>query len=334
MTGSADLESRVASWLRSEASASGAERVLEDSLARIAAADQQRRRSWPSVEDLRDGTRRVVGEVIPGIAAAAAILIALAMVATNQPLAPAAPTELPTTATRPPVSSIRPESAMPLPLNGQIVPGRYGVDWASDTEITIAIPDGWWSTTYGSGISVHARGADGPTLTVSGHEIAAIDTRVCGPDRSLTDVGRSGDAVGTVLAATTGVVDLPTELTVAGYPAKRYVLSVPGSCAGPDPGRIWRDIGGGSVVVPPGGTAIIDVVGVPGRAVAFAIVSVGASADELADASAIVASATIVPSERLPGPRRSPGAGISSPSPMVGIPDAGPRAAWSLQRSR
>lgn len=184
-------------------------------------------------------------------------------------------------------------TSKPGPIRRELEPG-----WAP-VRIGLTVPADWWSTDFGT--TVYKEDADpgrrnAPTLTV--HRVARIATDICDPTEGLVEVGPTVEDLTTALVNQAGPQRAgPTDVMLGGYPAKRFVLTIPGSCPVPEGYWIWANaIGAFGFRILDGGTGTIYVVDVNGdRLVITSQYGARTPAQDVAELDAIIASIDIEP---------------------------------------
>jgi hypothetical protein len=200
---------------------------------------------------------------------------------------------------------------------GEVDPGRYSVWWWSEApsgppvaQIDLVVPAGWWTSVADwagswrksivryTGERLDDPPYDSPTLTVHQRAVTQVKTDVCDPQGSLVPVGPTVDDL---VAALQGMVGLRVHLSRAmlgAYPAWRVGLTLETGCPGPDERRIWEERRIGEERAPgfeilEGGYAAVYLVDVDGQRLVITTHYRDASAEEIAELGAIVASIDI-----------------------------------------
>jgi hypothetical protein len=204
-----------------------------------------------------------------------------------------------------------------------IDPGRYDVPWGQG-RIRLTMPAGWLSANAGFGwcsarscllpqggttITKHRLEALGPTLSLSlAHDVESITLRVRGcadladlRTLNAAPVGPTVDDLSTALANQTGGRRSgPVDVTLGGHPARRFVLTMPalvgGTCRSPQGHEIWANATTYGFTIPEEGTGTVYIVEVNGERLVITSLDRGASAEDLAQLEAIIASIEIEPS--------------------------------------
>lgn len=207
--------------------------------------------------------------------------------------------------------------------------GTFDVPW-SGGRIRLTMPPGWSSAVAGwpgcsfsgrpctspqGGTTVTRYGLDdvGPLVTLDlVHDVSYVVNDVCGspPDLTSVAVGPTVEDLVTALETLAGIPRSgPLDLTVDGYPAKRFVLAQAeeggGSCRPPQRHPIWTNATSYPFDVPGSETSTVYIVDVTGTRLVITSRVRGASADDVAQLEAIIASIEIEPAPA-PGPDASP----------------------------
>lgn len=212
-------------------------------------------------------------------------------------------------------------SADPGTEYSAIEPGSHEVSWRQ-WRIRMTVPEGWMSAKAGwsqcgpvpcwlpqGGATITPYGLEGgsPDLTLSlGHDVVAVVEDVCAgsPKWHEVPVGPTVDDLVTAIENLEGVGRTgPTDVTLGGFPAKRFVMTLPApgqpGCPGPDGHGVWSNATAYGFSILDGGSATVYVVDVGGDRLVITSVERGATAEHLAELDAIVASMEI---ERDPSP--------------------------------
>jgi hypothetical protein len=289
-------DDRLRSWIASR-DPGPAPQTLRASTARVASTAPRPatlpRVGWPRI---RSTWRLALAAVVTiAIAMAGIGLVRLGDVARPRISPPPTPPASPLTATDP-----------QLPFLGSIEPGRY-VTAAPGTAVHMTLPTGWGGNGGGVGKSSTAFWQSSLDLAVWRTDVAYVVRDVCTDeaDVAFEPVGPSAAELATALARQVGVVRSgPTDVTLGGYPAKRFAYTLDPACAGTDSHALWADarrVYGFSLR--PGETGIVDVVDVDSnRLVITSQYGADASAEDVAELEAIAASIGIEP---IPGARPS-----------------------------
>jgi hypothetical protein len=197
-----------------------------------------------------------------------------------------------------------------LPSLGIIEPGRY-VAPAPGMAVHLTVPAGWLGITAGLG-KFAGSGRGDLALVVPPSEVAYVIADACrdGAEVAFDPVGQRVMDLMLALAAQVGVSRSgPTDVTVGGYPAKRFTVTLDPSCPGADRRGVWADaMRRYTFWLEPGETGIVDVVDVEGHPLVITSrYGAEASAEGIAELEAIAASIGIEPR---PGttPTHDPGA--------------------------
>lgn len=275
--------------------------------------------SFEARERLPDTTKRL--KLLVGAAAVViACLIGLSLLDGGSSQAVSAASPAPSASSSPatspsPVPSDRSGPSWPW---GEVDPGRYSVWWWSEApsgppvaQIDLVVPAGWWTSVADwtgpwtksivryAGERLDDPPYDSPTLTVHQRAVTQVKTDVCDPQGSLVPVGPSVDDL---VAALQGMVGLRVHLSRAmlgAYPAWRVGLTLEAGCPGPDERRIWEERRIGEDTAPgfdilEGGYAVVYLVDMDGQRLVITTHYRGASAEEIAELGAIVASMDIL----------------------------------------
>jgi len=197
--------------------------------------------------------------------------------------------------------------------------------------------DGWLRVTVPAGwVSVHAPGAgcpggscplfragktitraapDGPSPTLTlvlDHDVTSVVADVCPESGDLVAVGPTVEDLTTALANQAGVQRAgPIDVTVGRYPARKFVLTLPSACPGPEGRMIWADattdgFGLDGFGLLKGGTGTVYVVDAPGDRLVITSLDRGATGEDVAQLDAIIASIEIEASGVGPTGNRDP----------------------------
>ena len=190
------------------------------------------------------------------------------------------------------------------PAQGLVGPGAYEFPvWSQDRirAISAVVPDGWAS--MDAGTTLYKDDPNGPSAVLRLHpEVHRVVTDVCAAKRVLADVGPTVDDLAKALSEQTGAARSgPTDVTLGGYQARRFVLALPPSC--PEPAErvmIWQSETVRAFVPLQGATATIIIVDVNGDRVVFTSQCRGCSASDDVELEKIIASIRIVADAFLP----------------------------------
>jgi hypothetical protein len=157
------------------------------------------------------------------------------------------------------------------------------------------MPAGWWSADGGSAV---VGGGEQPGLnspTLAGHDVRRVVTDTCPGDAPFEDAGRTAADLTTALGSVVGLeVSGPTDVILGGHPARKLGLTFSpefaASCGGPEGRLLWENADGSHFLLLKDGTATVYVVAVAGERLVLTTRQRGASAKELAELDAIVAS--------------------------------------------
>lgn len=183
-------------------------------------------------------------------------------------------------------------------------PGAYYLAWP-EMRLRLTLPDGWLATGGGTAFSKASDFSSDLTFSVSANSPTWVGDG--GPDRVPTDicpigeratfvsVGPTVEALRTALESLVGVDRSgPTAERVGGFASTRYDLSNLSCLAGPEGRWLWSNAeGSDGFGILKGGSASIHVVDVNGDRLVIASEQRGASASDLAELDAIVASIDI-----------------------------------------
>jgi hypothetical protein len=208
----------------------------------------------------------------------------------------------------PPTPAATPASATDplLPRTGAIEPGRYVVS-APRAAVHLTVPADWWGNGMGVGRST-SRGTGVIDLIVTSPDIAYVVPDVCTDEANLelAAVGSRPADLTTALVNEQGVQRIgPTDVTLGGYPAKKFVVMLDPSCRQESGHGIWADAAGayGAFWLNHGDIGTIFVVDVDGERIVITHRYPGtASAESIAQLEAITASIDIEP---VPAPTSS-----------------------------
>jgi hypothetical protein len=342
-----DMGRVITDWLHADASSAGSERVLSASLARVAAAPQERRGIWRMAR-MQAHARLEMGRSGRVALAAGVAIVMIAIVINVVPSppqrdlgatsasprvssAPAAPSEGPKQWTPPPVDE--------QPFYGPVPPGPYDISWVdgpADGRVRVTIPDGGWQwvgpdrsmIAATNGLRMYDFPAD---LAVA--PISRIVTSVCPLDASTGEVGPVFEDVGPTvddfMTATLAVDGIhwstPEDVLIDGYPAKRIETTYEPDCDGPSSRNLSQSATSG-LYVESGTLSTIYAVDVDGQRLVLFSNLRSASADIANQLDEIVASIDVLrgqaPLDR-PIPTLYPEATRPFPQPVGG--DAGLR---------
>jgi hypothetical protein len=297
----------VLSWLREDAH-ENAERVLLRALDEVDTTQQ--RRSWRPA--WRFDEMHVSMKL--GLAAAAVVVVLLA----GYQLLPrtgsfggtptAAPTASPLASppkTSPPQTAAPAATPVPYsltPADGTLPPGSIVLDGAFPLAIAFDVPAGW--SRHGG-----AEGADYVGLSKLRGDLtpAGVSWTLIGnvyPDACHTTSGPAnpptGPTVDDLVAALTRIIGFdattPTDVTIDGYAGKRFKITATADprsdgCSDPVWLSLWKPRNGGDTARVPGGTSLeFWVLDVNGTRLVMFTENYGATASELAEATAIMES--------------------------------------------
>lgn len=281
----------VGTWLRQGAD-DPADHIVRDVLGLIAANTQSvpsRPARW--VADAGLARRSMV---------AAALVLGAVLAASFLPSV--GPGVLPSAGPASP-SPTAPGAATPEPplLEPEIPAGPYTIANAQ-VRAHVTMPAGWRSngdtdlywfnptSTYLAGLF----------FGMTTFEIGAVVSDVCAPEgeTELVPVGPSvADLVGALTTQVGGERTGPTEVTVGGRPATRFVIRIPSDCPGSGWRPVWADtIGTYEFGITGGFTGTIDIVDIDGRRVVLTrTFGPRAGAERIAELDAIAASIRFEP---------------------------------------
>jgi hypothetical protein len=253
-----DITSVVRSWL-DEGVTVLPDRVLDAVLDQVPTTPQ-RRAWWPAWR-----FRSMSNSMKIAVAAAAVVLLAIigigVLLPKNNGIGPSVATPTP--------------SPKGLPSTGRLEPGRYYVPaveggW-TPVAFTFSVPAGWATNT--DGFFNKQRGEPGEVAFSAWGDITHVYGNGCRTEGTLIEIGPTVDELADALASqedreTSG----PTDITMAGYPAKRVELSVPAAWDNPacENLRNWPGAGGdenSGWFSRPGQTDVVYIVEVDGKRV-------------------------------------------------------------------
>lgn len=203
-----------------------------------------------------------------------------------------------------PSSTPAPVPTAESPLPSEIPSGSYAIPWEHGV-VHLTLPDGWTSGDDGTAITKGPVGEialNNPTLAV--HAVRRVITDTCpggpGPtdDRLFQDVGPTVADLTTALMNQAGPTQRsgPEDVTVGGFPAKKFTMVlVNGACGGPEGRWLWENATGSHFGILAGGTATIYVVDVGGDRLVITSHERGASPEGIAQLDAIIASIEVEP---------------------------------------
>jgi hypothetical protein len=282
-------------------------------------------RTYDAVREQIDRTRQraVLGSMrgprvlgVPRLALAVAAVVVLAVVGMNLPptrdgMVGGGPTGLPSSTGTPRPSA----SATPGPTHYlEIVPGSYSAPWAQG-RIRLTMPAGWssagagwedcpgapcWPPQAGTTLTRYDLEGPSPTLTLNlAHDVTSVVADVCveGGQERLVEVGPTVEDLTTALVNQIGVQRSgPMDITLGGYPARKFVLTMPSSelfCPGPEGKRVWANGTTNGFWLLKDGTATIYVVDVNGDRLVVTSLDRGSPVEDIAQLDAIIASIEI-----------------------------------------
>jgi hypothetical protein len=318
-----DVTGIVRSWLEDGAT-SLPERVLDDVLAQVPTTPQ-RRPSWPAWRFHSMSSPFRIALVAAAIGALALVSIDVLPRSPDIGAAPA------------PSSSPSPSPALLEGYGPSLAAGTYRQPLGTGTW-TVTVPEGW-EEFYGilwadvDGVSTPPTAGGPGEVALGWWTVANVFTDPCHWQDSLADppVGPSVDDLAAAFVAQVGRDGSgPTDVVLGGYPATRVELSVPADLdvATCDEGvyREFLDVGE-SLTLPEGVDAAKPIVG--GRTDVLYILEIDgtrfvliswhdpdASAQDVAEMEAMLASIVIEPLAPSPAPSGSPGALAWSPASL------------------
>ncbi len=289
-----DVTRIVRSWLRDDGHES-ADRLLGEVLVLLDSNTQ--RVAWRPVRPL--GGLSAISRL--AIAAAAVVVVAavgltLRPSVGGQAGAPASMSPAPS-----PVVTASPSASSRIPI------GSVSLTTSNGTLVSVTVPAGGWrragpASVCKAGVARTCTGGPNwPTLAV--HDVTRVVDDVClwdttVPHQQFEDVGPSVDDLATALASQRGaLVSGPTDVQIGGYPAKQLTLSLRQDVCtrGPEGRGLWQDVHGSSFGLLKGGTATVWIADVDGERVVVTSTYRGASAEDVAELDAVVASIEIEP---------------------------------------
>jgi hypothetical protein len=203
---------------------------------------------------------------------------------------------------------LRADISTPIPERQEIEPGSYylrlpAVIESPPISIRLMMPAGWASAAAGTAVfkSEDAWGypdTNGPTLAV--HAVTGVTADACrwGPDVRFEKIGPTVEDMTAALAILIGPERPgPNDVTLGGYPAKRFVLTdILDSCDGGPEGRLlWENATGSRFGFLQDATATIYVVDVDGDRLVIATHHRGSPAEDVEALNGIIASIDIEP---------------------------------------
>jgi hypothetical protein len=240
--------------------------------------------------------------------------------------------------------SISPDPA--LPELGKLDPGRYVVS-IRGMAVHLTVPDGWFGNGMGLTRAYGSRGLSTLDLLVSSPEVSYVVADVCakGSDVVLAPIGPGVDALATALAGQKGILmSGPTDVSVAGYPAKKLTLSLSTSCDRSTEHALWADQGRAyGLSLKRGQIVDVYLVDVNGdRLVLAHRYGVDASPSVVEQLDAVTASIAIDPRSGA-APARTPEPGgwlpggphsisVDGVPISFGVPGLAPDSGWALDR--
>ena len=285
----AALEAVLRPALRRRAADAGDEDLFFSQVLEAATSTRQRRSWWLAPRLARVDASKVLMAAAAVVAVAfAGIILLPSLGAIGGPTASPAPSDAVVPTPTPLADRVI------SPASRAIEPGRYSIPWGN-LRPYLTIPAGWSST--GSGSIVRARDGrpphNDPILTVHGVGLF-VPTDVCASKRTLVEAGGM-EGFTSALGGQTGVeVSGPTDMALGGYPAKRYVLTMPSSCIPVEGVMVFLDDEAGAFSLLEGGTATIYVVDVgTGDGMVITTHQRGATPTEIRELESIVASIEI-----------------------------------------
>ena len=334
MTSRPDPDPLIAAWLHDEAPERAPEHLLTASRNRIESTNQ-RRAWWPAWRLQHMNNRFRLG----GAVAAIAVIVVLGLVLIQKPGGSGGP--LPSASPNPspsPALSSTPSSSPAVISPGQICSatacltgtleaGAYSFAGGSiaggavtPANLTFTVPAGW--TTDSGYVSKNALTMQKDLAHLGPNEvffatfpITNVFSDACHGTNTMVSAGTTIDQLTNLLVAEKGgrVASAPTNVTFAGFPAKRIKFSVPAavgveSCdAGVGLLHLWPDpdgtSNGGICCSAVGSTDVVYVLHIAGEQfVVMTRQAAGASAADLAELNAIVASIQIATSPASPAP--------------------------------
>jgi hypothetical protein len=143
--------------------------------------------------------------------------------------------------------------------------------------------------------------------------VSRVVSDICAAEPSFADVGHSVEDLTAALAKVVGIGHLgpidvisgPTPVMVGGYPASQFVANAD-RCPGPEGHWIWANASRGGFGVLDGGANKIYVVDVDGDRLVITSHHRAASAEDIAELEAIIASIDIQPAGVYPTGNRDP----------------------------
>jgi len=193
----------------------------------------------------------------------------------------------------------------PSPKDPTIDPGLYDIA-LPEMRIRLTTPAGWSSAEAGTAIykpDGRWRYPDTATPSLAVHAVTRVVTDTCpsGPELDLPfeDVGPTVEDLTAALVNQVGPIRRsgPTDVKLGGYPAKEFILTydLSAPCGGPEGRLLWENATGSGFGLLKNGTATIYVVDVNGDRLVIASHYRGASAEDIAQLDAIIASMDIEP---------------------------------------
>ena len=198
-----------------------------------------------------------------------------------------------------PVPTTPAASAAPLPPSGPIDAGTYRM--GSGPTFLVTVPSGWVSR-GDEGIRKNPDGPDEVALDVYPAELRVF-ADACDSESTEEPIGPSADdLVAALLAQENSDISEPADVTIGGLPGTRLEISAP---AGLDVNecsigslQIWVDSGGTNYLAGVGGEDVpvvtVYIADTPGGRLAFAPHHGDATAADIAELDAVIASIGIV----------------------------------------
>lgn len=191
----------------------------------------------------------------------------------------------------------------PIPGSGTIEPGTY-MFRSGPPRVIFTVPEGWLSddsqpSDGGRMISRYPVNGPSPTVVMSVHDVTHIKANACVDEFDIdwVRVGPTAEDLTTALLSQEGLQRSgPTDVTLGGYPAKKFDLVFPSGCPGPEGGQIWAD--GATTYgfwLLNDGKGTVYIVDVNGDRVVLTTFIRSGRAQDLAELDAVVASIEIEP---------------------------------------
>jgi hypothetical protein len=246
-----------------------------------------------SVRDDRGTPRRLMG-----VAAIAVAVIALNLLPSLGILGePPGPTAIEPTLMEGGVTTTSGPSPQSTP-GSRSRPIHQFVEWAGG-RLAVDVPVRFhWMTDHPLAVSTGYPPDTG--LTIRFHsDVAQVRTDLCTPG-TLADVGPSADDLVAALAGQVGGQrEGPLDVVVGGYPARKFLLTVPPCADAAEGVRTWRNRDGSTFIPLVNGDVVIWVVDVDGDRMVITSDGRGAPTEDIVSRDALIASLRINPEDQI-----------------------------------